>query len=302
MPEPADLYALDDDLPELDAPVLLNLLPGFIDAGSAGRLLTRHLLEVLPHRTLARFDADELIDHRSSRPIMTFVQDHWASYSGHEILLHLVQDEADESFLMLTGPEPDYRWERFVAAVTTLIERFGVRLTVAINAIPMAAPHTRPSGMTAHATRPELVTGYEPWIGRVQVPGSVSALLEYRLGQQERDAVGFAAHVPHYVAQAEYPDASLTLLNAVSSATGLVLPTLALTEAAQATRENIDQQVGKSEEVVAIVQALEQQYDAFVGGRGQPPLLAMDGSSMPTADELGAELERFLAAQDRKDG
>ncbi|MBA3523073.1 MAG: PAC2 family protein [Geodermatophilaceae bacterium] len=302
MPDPADLYELDADLPELDAPVLLNLLPGFVDAGSAGRLLTRHLLGTLTHRPLATFDVDDLIDHRSSRPIMTFVQDHWEAYSGHELVLHLAQDEADTPFLMLTGPEPDYRWERFVSAVIGLIERFGVRLTVGINAIPMAAPHTRPSGMTAHGTRPELVVGYEPWIARVQVPGSVSALLEYRLGRQDRDAVGFAAHVPHYVAQAEYPDSSLSLLNALSRASGLVLPTLALSEAAQATRENIDEQVGKSEEIVAVVEALEQQYDAFLGGRGQAPLLAMDGTAMPTADELGAELERFLAAQDRKEG
>lgn len=302
MPDPVDLYTLDADLPELTAPVLLNLLPGFIDAGSAGRLLTRHVLGALPHRPLATFDVDELIDHRSNRPIMTFVQDHWDDYSPHELVLHLVQDEADTSFLMLTGPEPDYRWELFVAAVIGLVERFGVRLTVGVNAIPMAAPHTRPSGMTAHATRPELTTGYEPWINRVQVPGSVSALLEYRLGKRERDAVGFAAHVPHYVAQAEYPDASLALLNSLSRASGLVLPALALSEAAQATRTNIDEQVGKSEEVVAIVAALEQQYDAFRAGRGQAPLLAMDGTAMPTADELGAELERFLAAQDRKEG
>jgi len=299
--DPHELYTLDSDLPELTAPVLLHTLPGFVDAGSAGRLLTRHLLDALPHRTLATFDVDGLIDHRSHRPLMIFAKDHWDGYAGHELTLHLVQDEADVPFLLLTGPEPDYHWEAFVGAVGELVDRFDVRLTVGVNAIPMAVPHTRQVGVTAHGTRAELLIGYEPWLERVQVPGSVGALLEYRLGQRGRDAVGFAVHVPHYVAQAEYPEASLTLLDSVARATGLVLPTLALQEAADSTRAQIDAQIAKSDEVEGIVHALEQQYDAWAGGRGQAPLLAGDGAGMPTADELGAELERFLAAQDRKD-
>ena len=46
-----------------------------------------------------------------------------------------------------------------------------------------------------------------------------------------------------------------------------------------------------------MVRALEEQYDAFVAGR-ESSLLAED-RAMPTADELGAELERFLAENSR---
>ncbi len=45
---------------------------------------------------------------------------------------------------------------------------------------------------------------------------------------------------------------------------------------------------------MALVGALEQQYDAFVRGRGSD-LLAAGSGDLPSADELGAELERFLA-------
>jgi hypothetical protein len=59
--------------------------------------------------------------------------------------------------------------------------------------------------------------------------------------------------------------------------------------------------VVESEEVAAVVHALEQQYDAYVAGRGSD-LLAPGTGPLPTADELGAELERFLAEQsDRGD-
>ncbi len=50
-----------------------------------------------------------------------------------------------------------------------------------------------------------------------------------------------------------------------------------------------------------MVRALEEQYDAYVAGRGDD-LLAGETGPLPTADELGAELERFLAEQtDRPD-
>jgi len=299
--DPGDLYTVAPDVPELINPVLIHALPGFVDAGAAGRLLGRQLMDTLTHREIVTFDVDQLIDHRSHRPVMTFVEDHWESYTPHSLALHLVHDEVSEPFLFLTGPEPDYHWERFTSAMQSLIERFDVRLTVGINAIPMAVPHTRPTGLTAHASRPELITGYEPWLATVQVPGSVGALLEYRLGQAGQDAMGFAVHVPHYLAQAEYPDAADTLLDAIARATGLVLPRAGLRSAAEETRGKIDEQVGRSEEVAAVVRALEQQYDAFADSRGAAPLMTVDRQSLPSADELGAELERFLAEQNRKD-
>jgi len=160
-------------------------------------------------------------------------------------------------------------------------------------------PHSRPTGVTAHATRRELISGYEPWLQRVQVPGSAGHLLEYRLGQQGKDAIGFAAHVPHYVSQAEYPAAAEVLLSSVSRTTGLLLPTEGLRTAADAVRADIDRQVADTEEAGAVVQALEEQYDAFTRGRSGNNLLGTQTGPLPTADELGAELERFLASQPR---
>lgn len=299
MLDPHELYELADDLPDLGQPVLIQALSGFVDAGNATRLAREQLLTSLDARPVARFDLDQLFDYRSRRPVMTFVEDHWESYDAPALELHLLRDDADTPFLLLTGPEPDLQWERFVAAVAGLATRLDVRLTVGLNAIPMAVPHTRRTGVTAHATRRELTAGYEPWLQRVQVPGSVGYLLEYRLGEQGRDALGFAAHVPHYVSQTEYPAAAEVLLSSVSRSTGLLLPCDELRAATEAVRTEIDRQVAQTEDAAALVQALEEQYDAFTRGRGQPNLLNTGAGSLPTADELGAELERFLAEQTR---
>lgn len=299
MLDPHELYELTDDLPDLGQPVLIQALSGFVDAGNATRLAREQLLTSLDARPVARFDLDQLFDYRSRRPVMTFVEDHWESYDAPALELHLLRDDADTPFLLLTGPEPDLQWERFVAAVAGLSARLDVRLTVGLNAIPMAVPHTRPTGVTAHATRRELTAGYEPWLQRVQVPGSIGYLLEYRLGEQGRDALGFAAHVPHYVAQTEYPAAAEVLLASVSRSTGLLLPSENLRAATEAVRTEIDRQVAQTEDAAALVQALEEQYDTFTRGRGQPNLLNIGAEALPTADELGAELERFLAEQTR---
>ncbi|MEV0155951.1 PAC2 family protein [Micromonospora sp. NPDC050686] len=299
MLDPHELYQLSDDLPDLGQPVLIQALTGFVDAGNATRLAREQLLSSLEARPIATFDVDQLFDYRSRRPVMTFVEDHWEHYDAPELTLHLLRDDDETAFLLLTGPEPDLQWERFTAAVAGLAARLDVRLTVGLNSIPMAVPHTRPAGVTAHATRPELIAGYEPWLQRVQVPGSVGHLLEFRLGEQGRDALGFAAHVPHYVAQAEYPAASEMLLSSVSRSTGLLLPHDGLRAAAEVVRVEIDRQVAQTEDAAQLVQALEEQYDAFARGRGEKNLLAAETGPLPTADELGAELERFLAEQTR---
>jgi predicted ATP-grasp superfamily ATP-dependent carboligase len=296
--DPRDLYELTEELPDLGRPVLVQALTGFVDAGNAAYLTREHLLATLDARLVGVFDADQLIDYRSRRPPMIFLEDHWEQYEEPSIGLYLLRDDDGTPFLLLAGPEPDLQWERFIAAVLDLVERHGVRLTVGLNAIPMAVPHTRPIGVTAHGTRRELIAGYEPWLHRVQVPGSAGNLLEYRLGQHGHDAMGFAVHVPHYLAQVEYPAAAQDLLESVSRATGLLLPTAELRASAEAVRADVDKQIAQSEEARTLVRGLEEQYDAYVRGRRGPGLLA-DTGSLPSADELGAELERFLAEQNR---
>ena len=302
--DPSDGSESAEPTPD-DRPVLLHVLTGFIDAGQAGALARDHLLETLDHRVVATFDVDALLDYRSRRPPMLFVGDHWEHYEAPHLLLHEVTDAEGTRFLLLEGAEPDVSWERFIAAVRLLVESHRVRLTIGLHGIPMGVPHTRPTSLTAHATRPELVTGRDAWVGTVQVPGSVTNLLELRLGQSGMDAMGFAVHVPHYLAQADYPDAAAVLLENVAAATDLTLPTAALRAAAERTRAEIDAQVAASSEVAAVVSALEQQYDAFVAARGgdapgdEQGLLA-GRPGFPTADELGAELERFLAEHGRR--
>ena len=141
MPESTgELYRIEGEATvptDAEGPVLVHGLAGFIDAGQAGQLAVEHLLEHLEHRLVATFDIDQLLDYRSRRPVMTFEGDHWGSYAQPELALHEVLDSDGTPFLLLSGSEPDLQWERFVRAVTELVERFDVRLTVGLDAVPM---------------------------------------------------------------------------------------------------------------------------------------------------------------------
>ncbi|HUB22406.1 MAG TPA: PAC2 family protein, partial [Streptosporangiaceae bacterium] len=153
----------------------------------------------------------------------------------------------------------------------------------------------RPLGVIAHGTRDDLISAHQRLPSRIQLPGSAAALLELRLGEAGRDALGFAVQVPHYLAQAVYPPAALALLSSVVKATGLGLPDDELREASARTDEAIERQVADSAEVAELVRALEQQYDTAAEADGNPAGLLGEGESMPTADELAAQFERFLA-------
>jgi hypothetical protein len=166
----------------------------------------------------------------------------------------------------------------------------------------MGAPHTRPLGVTVHATRKDLVGEHQPLPNRLQVPGSAAALLEYRLGEWGHDAVGFAAHVPHYLAQSTYPASSLIVLDALSRSTGLSLAEGELRAAAELADAEINRQVAESDEVADVVRALERQYDTFIEASERGSLLAESVEHMPTAEELGSQFERFLAEQNGGDG
>ncbi len=293
MLDPRQLYTVHEDvLAGLTGhrPVLVHQLDGFVDAGQAGRLLTANLIEQLDSEVVAVFDHDQLHDYRSRRPAMIFDTNQWRSYADLQLRLLKMTDEQGEVFLLFSGPEPDVQWERLASAVIGLIEQLDVRLTITLHGIPMAVPHSRPITATAHATDPELVQSYRSWIDRVEVPASFAGLLEYRLGQLDRKAMGFAAHVPHYLAQAAFPAAGLALTRQLSQATGLAIPLEPLEEASTSNLADINTEMAQSGEVQELVATLEQQYDAMAADSSQ---------QVPSADEIGAEFERFLAERDR---
>ena len=296
MQNPSALYRFetDADLARPRPGVLVVALGAFIDAGHIQSVLGGHLLETGDPEVVASFDVDQLLDYRGRRPQMVFDTNRWVEYDDPTMLLHRLTDRDGQTYYLLSGPEPDYQWERVIEAVRELVVRLGITLVVHTHGIPMAVPHTRPVGMTAHATDTGLIGDAASPFGRVQVPGSIGALLELRLGEAGHSAVGFAIHVPHYLAGSEWAEGALAALNAIVDVTGLNLANDDLVTRARTSQQAVASEVATNDEARAVVTALEQQYDAYVEGRQRPSLLATEASQIPSADELGADFENFL--------
>lgn len=303
MDEGHEMYEMQFPAPDVGPKngglTMVVALQGYADAGLAVAGSAGHLIDALDHRPLVNFNNDELVDYRSRRPAVTMVGDAVADSAELELSLQVVRDNAGKPFLLLSGPEPDLRWDAFSQAVADLVERFDVRRTVSLYSAPMTVPHTRPLGIIAHGNDRELLAGHRTWGQRVTVPGAASLRIELELNRRGRTTCGFTAQVPHYVAASDYPLAALRLLEAVADAGDLEFPLTALERESDKVAELLAEQARESEEVAGIVRMLEHQHDEEERRRStleSNPLVRADGS-MPSADELGAEFERFLATQ-----
>lgn len=299
------LVHIVDEVPELDAIrdtggdlAMILVLDGFLDAGSAAARAAQHLTDLSDGPVVATFDVDQFHDYRARRPSMTFVRDHYAAYDAPRLLVRLLHDAGGTPYLLLQGPEPDNRWEAFCGAVREVIETLGVTRVIGIGSVPMAVPHTRPIALTPHANDPALLTGTSPWRGELRIPSSAQALLEIRLGEWGHEAMGFVAHVPHYLAQMDFPLAAAVLLEQVEIAGRLTIDLSGLRAEAEDTEAEVATYLAANQEVADVVAALERQYDAFERAEEDGSSLLAPDQPLPTGEEIGRQFEQFLAGLD----
>lgn len=302
MKDPRELYELSG-APSYGAPALIAL-NGYVDAGQAASAAAQHLVETHSARIIARFDVDQLVDHRSRRPIITYDRDHYTDYQAPELVVRVVTDDAGKDFLLITGPEPDYQWERFSAAMAILLGELGCTLAVTLHGIPWGAPHTRPVGVTAHSVDPTLIADHHPLPEKMQFPSSIEALLEVRLPQAHIRTVGFSVHVPHYLAGGEFPAGSVRLVDTAADVAELSLAVPDLRSAADEYLRELDQLVAQNPENAEAIGQMEAAYDQAVAGRelpAEPQPKKVEESEIPSGDQLAAEFEQFLKKSGKDD-
>lgn len=292
--EPA--YRLHQALPQLESPVLVAMLTGWIDASGAAAAAMAAIDAAASTSALATFDGDQFIDYRARRPTMELRDGVNTRLDWPEIELSVGRDGAGHDVVLLSGPEPDAAWRHFSAVVADLAIELGVRMAVVLGAYPFAAPHTRPSRLSCSSPSKELVASVPFLKNSVDVPAGMGAVLEHALVGRGVPTMGLWAQVPHYLGTMSYPAASVALLGGLATVADLQFEATALRSEAEIQRERIDQLVAGNAEHRAMIEQLEAAYDQAPDAsdaRGGPSW----PESIPTADELGAEVERFLRDQ-----
>ena len=274
--------------PELESPVVIVVLDGWIDAGLGAATALETIVGARPAELVATFDADNLLDHRARRPTMHLVDGLQTGLSWPTIELRATTDGADHDVLLLMGAEPDHAWRAFSESVVTLTMALGARLIVGLGAYPAPVPHTRLTRVVSTTGSRELADRAGVVHGRVDVPAGVQAAIEEHANGVGLPAVGLWAQVPHYASAMPYPAAGAALLDALGPVADLSFDSGALVEDARSARDRLDALIADSDEHQQLVRQLEEQADAR----------SDDGEPLPSGEQLVEELERFLRDQE----
>ena len=264
----------------LVAPAIVAAFDGWIDAGGASTAAAERIAG--GGESVVTFDADLLYDYRSRRPVLDIVDGTLTELVWPEVTIKRSRVDGRD-LLVLTGPEPDFRWRELGSEILELALRLGVIEWVSLGAIPAAVPHTRPVPILANASRsgllhPEEAQGPQ---GLLRVPAAALSTIELALAASI-PTVGFYAQVPHYVGGA-FPAATIALLEHAGRHLGVQIPLGPLPDEAAATRARIDAAVEADEDSRAYLTRLES--------------VAAEEGGLPSGDELASEIERFLRGQ-----
>jgi len=272
------------DLRPLDAPVLVMLLDGWVDAGRTLDRLSKAVVGAAAV-LVASFDTDALIDHRGRRPVVHVDDGVNCGIDWPRLDMVAVRDLDGRDLLVLTGPEPDFGWRGFATAVVALARELEVRMVLSLGAYPAATAHTRPVTLSGIGTTPALVAKVGYLEGRLDVPAGVHAAIERACADAGIPAVGLWAPVPHYLATETFPGATLALLRGLENVADRRFVTPALESEAATVLARLDSLVRADSERSALVAALETPGDMV--RHGHP-------ADLPTGDELAAFLEQYL--------
>ena len=274
------LFQLSEPVAPLVAPAVVAAFDGWIDAAGASTAAAARLAE--GGNTIATFDHDALYDYRSRRPVLDIIDGVLTELTWPELAVTSNRIRGRD-VLVLSGPEPDFRWRELGRGILDIALRLGVVEWVSIGSIPAAVPHTRPVPILATASKPGLLRADESQgpDGLLRVPSAALSTIELAVTATGIPAVGFYAQVPHYVG-GPYAEATIALLEHVGRHLGVDPPLGSLSEDAMAQRQRLDAAVEADEDSRTYVARLE---------------AAQDDESLPSGDELASEIERFLRNQ-----
>lgn len=276
------LYRLSEPADQLVAPALVAAFDAWIDAAGASTAATA--LIGGDGETLATFDPDVLFDYRARRPVLDIIDGTLTELVWPDLALKRAR-VGGRDLLVLTGPEPDFRWRELSQDVFEIALRLGVVEWVSLGAIPAAVPHTRPVPILATASKQGLLAEDEQQGpgGLLRVPSAALSTIELAVSGGGIPAVGFYAQVPHYVTS-PFPAATIAILEHAGRHLGVEFPLGSLPDEAKAQREALDAAVADNPESRSYVERLETIAD-------EPSL---------SGEDLASEIERFL--QQRADG
>jgi proteasome assembly chaperone (PAC2) family protein len=280
--------------PELERPVLIAGFTGWNDAAEAASVAAGTLAESWEARRFGGFDAEEFFDFQAARPQIRLVEGVTRTVEWPENMLSATAGSlpvaGGRGVVLLSGPEPNFRWRSFSGAVVELARELGVELVVTMGALLADVPHSRPVSVNANSQDPALIEHLGLSASRYEGPTGITGVLHRLCADAGLPSVSFWASVPHYLPSVPSAPAALALLDNLSSLLGAEIDTSHLERTASEYREQVSAAVSQDSDLASYVQTLEERFDSH----------STEGiRNLPSGDELARELEGFLRDQRR---
>jgi proteasome assembly chaperone (PAC2) family protein len=288
--------------PMLRRPLLVAAFSGWNDAGDAATGAADWLVRQRDPVRLAGIDPDEHLDYQSHRPQIELVDGvaravTWPANDCYAVTF----DERD--LVVLKGVEPNVRWKSFCRAVVAVAEETSCEMVITLGALLGDVPHTRAVRVTGTASDPDLVNGLELQRSQYEGPTGIVGVLHDACHASGLRSASLWAPVPHYVSSPPNPPATRALLERFAQLAELELDLHGLDQLVDLWRVQVDHAIRDNDEVSTYVRELEGRVDAedaedrgiVLGGH------PAGGGSVPDAEELAAEVERFLREQNPGD-
>lgn len=282
-------YISLDWRPELDRPVLIAAFQGWNDAGDAASVALSTLGASWGEKRFGGFNPEEFYDFQSTRPQIKFAEGVTRRIEWPENALSVATSNStgnsDRSIILLSGPEPNYRWRTFAETLTELARELGAEMVITLGALLADVPHSRPVAVSALSQDPTLTEGLSLSSSRYEGPTGITGVVHSYCAQAGLPSVSIWAPVPHYLASVPSGPAALALLNTVSGLLKTGVDTRELERSAQEYQEQVAAAVSQDSDLASYVQMLEERYDSQA---------EEDPRDLPSGEELAQELEGFL--------
>jgi hypothetical protein len=282
--------------PELERPVLISAFTGWNDAAEAASVTLATLGDAWEARRFGSFEAEEFFDYQTTRPQIKLVDGVTRRVEWPENLLSAtassVEAAGGRGVVLLSGPEPNFRWRAFSEAVIELAKELAVEVVVTLGALLADVPHSRPVAVAANSQDPALVENLGLSASRYEGPTGITGVLHRACAEGGLPSVSFWASVPHYLPAVPSAPAALALLESLSGLLGMEVDTSNLERGATAYQEQVSVAVSQDSDLSSYVRMLEERFDSQAD---QEP------KNLPSGDDLARELERFLRDQRREE-
>ena len=285
----ANEYVKLDWMPELERPVLIAGFTGWNDAAEASSLAVGTLKDAWGARRFGHFDAEEFFDFQATRPQITLTDGVTRTIEWPENTLSATVPAVGalrgRGAVLLSGPEPNFRWRSFCDAVAETARDLGAEMVVTMGALLADVPHSRPVSVSANSQDPVLVENLKLSASRYEGPTGITGVLHRVCAEAGLPSVSFWASVPHYLPAVPSAPAALALLQNLSALLRIDVDTSDLEETATNYQEQVSVAVAQDSDLSSYIQMLEERFDSQVEGGER---------NLPTGDDLAQELEGFL--------